>query len=461
MSLERDEGFAALQHGDIAAAVEQLETACRQMPDDYYAHMYLGAAYGQAERHANAVTVLTRAVELEPANPQARYNLGIALERAGWPQEALTAFQQALTLQPDYPKAEEAVARLQPELPRPPQNAPFTVDPLATRTMQLSSENLPPYGEPTMLGNVPPPPTFAPPGYPPGYSPGSYAETPYGAYPPPTAYQSDRFSIKDALRDWIAVLRSPQEFFRNQVGRTGFNAPLAMTITYLLVPCLAGLFSSLLMLFSAPILVPFFLIGIVFYGAMLTGGAIAEHFISSGIFHIVGRLFGNRSPYPATMRAYTYSRAPLYASYILGALIVPFVFGPIVQQSMEEDRRNEQLQSSRTRNTSEPSNPFVAPAPTDTVPGSTSESRVYRSQEPELPPMAMAGTVISLLAVGIGVIWSLVLLGIGIAHLQQLNTGAAVGTVLVGTFGPIIILGSFFVLVAFALGSLLVGAGGR
>jgi tetratricopeptide (TPR) repeat protein len=448
MSLERDEGFAALQRGDIAAAVEQLEIACQQTPDDYYAHMYLGAAYGQAEQHSNAVTVLTRAVELEPANAQARYNLGIALERAGWPQEALTAFQQALTLQPDYPKAQEAVGRLQSDLPS--LTADFTIDPLATRTMQLSSENLPRYTEPTILGEaLPIQPALPPPGF------------PYGTYPPASTFYTDRFSVKEALRDWIAVLKSPQEFFRNQVGREGFNAPLAMTITYLLVPSLAGLFASLLLLFSTPIIVPIFLFFIVFYGAMLVGSALMEHFVASGIFHLVGRLFGNRSAYNATLRAYTYSRAPLYASYVVGAILFPFVLAPFIQQGMEESRRKEELQSSRTGSVPEPSNPFTAPASPGAVPGSTGESQVYRSQEPEISPLAMAGIGIGFLAFCIGVLWSLILLGVGIAHLQRLNTGAAVGTVLLGTFGPLLILGSCFALVFFALASLAVGAGGR
>lgn len=113
MSAERDAGLEALQRGDTATAIAQLESATQQAPDDYQAHVYLGASYGQAGRHDDAVRVLTRAVQLDPANAQARYNLGIALERAGWREQAVQALQQALQLQPGYPKAQEALQMLQ------------------------------------------------------------------------------------------------------------------------------------------------------------------------------------------------------------------------------------------------------------------------------------------------------------------------------------------------------------
>ncbi|HZO87048.1 MAG TPA: tetratricopeptide repeat protein [Chthonomonadaceae bacterium] len=113
MSAELDAGLAALQRGDYATAIVSLERTCQLDPNDYNAHMYLGAAYGQSQRNDDAVRVLTQAVYLQPANAQARYNLGVALERAGWPNQALEAMQQAVTLQPNYPKAQEAIQRLQ------------------------------------------------------------------------------------------------------------------------------------------------------------------------------------------------------------------------------------------------------------------------------------------------------------------------------------------------------------
>ncbi|HZT41116.1 MAG TPA: tetratricopeptide repeat protein [Chthonomonadaceae bacterium] len=114
MSEAQEAGYQALQQGDTNTAILRLEQAVQQAPEDYLAHLYLGAAYGQAGRHGEAVQALTRAVQLEPANAQARYNLGIALERAGWREQAITALQQALQLQPDYARAREAMQRIMP-----------------------------------------------------------------------------------------------------------------------------------------------------------------------------------------------------------------------------------------------------------------------------------------------------------------------------------------------------------
>ncbi|HLK56541.1 MAG TPA: tetratricopeptide repeat protein [Chthonomonadaceae bacterium] len=112
MSVERDAGVAAFEQGDIANAITQLEAATRQDPKDFQAHLYLGAAYGQAERHMDAVNTLTQAVTIEPANAKARYNLGVAMEKAGYKEQAIAVLQQALLLQPDYTKAQEALQRL-------------------------------------------------------------------------------------------------------------------------------------------------------------------------------------------------------------------------------------------------------------------------------------------------------------------------------------------------------------
>src|ERR1051326_6858022 len=89
MSLEREAGYEALQSGDILTAIAQLERACQQNREDYEAHLYLGASYGKAGRHRDAIDILTQAVQLQPANAQARYNLGIAMESGGYKEQAI------------------------------------------------------------------------------------------------------------------------------------------------------------------------------------------------------------------------------------------------------------------------------------------------------------------------------------------------------------------------------------
>ena len=90
MSTDRDAGFQALQQRNADAAIPLLESACRQDPNDFDAFLYLGAAYGQTGRKMDAVMSVTKAVQLQPGNPQARYNLGIAMEalEATWPSQA-------------------------------------------------------------------------------------------------------------------------------------------------------------------------------------------------------------------------------------------------------------------------------------------------------------------------------------------------------------------------------------
>ena len=176
MTAERDAGFAALQQGDIPTAIAQLERACLNDPQDFQANLYLGAAYGQADRANDSVTAFTRAVQIQPENAQARYNLGVALENAGWKEQAVTVMQQALTLQPNYPQAQEALRRLQPVAPPPsiPAGMPPPQPMQPQMTPQYAAPGTAPYGAPQQpYGMAPPQQPYAPPN----------GAVPYGAPP--------------------------------------------------------------------------------------------------------------------------------------------------------------------------------------------------------------------------------------------------------------------------------------
>ena len=192
MSAETDAGLAALQNGDVAGAVTQLERATNIDPNDFQACLYLGAAYGQAGRQMDAVTILTKAVQLQPANAQARYNLAVAMESAGYREQALTAAQQAIQLQPDYPKAAEMVSRLAgaPAVPQVGFGAPapqYGAPPQQSNTMQQAygqPQNAPPtYGQPVQGQNPYGAPQITNPYQPQGAA--SYGGPPMGAQPQP------------------------------------------------------------------------------------------------------------------------------------------------------------------------------------------------------------------------------------------------------------------------------------
>ena len=173
MSADRDQGLNALQSGNAAEAVTLLERATQADPTDYQAFMYLGAAYGQAERHTDAVTALTQAVTLQPGNAQGRYNLGIAMERAGYAPQALEAYNQALQLQPDYPKAQEAAQRLQGGFAPSPG---FAAPPAGAETPLASGYASPAQGYAPLAGTETPT-QYAPQGYAP-QQPTQYAPPP-------------------------------------------------------------------------------------------------------------------------------------------------------------------------------------------------------------------------------------------------------------------------------------------
>ncbi len=112
MSVERDDGIAALQRGDVSTAVVQLEQACRLDTNDGPAHMYLADAYRQSGQDEAALGAMSRASQLQPTSPQVRYNLGVLFERVGRIEEAASAYRQALALQSEYPAAQQALQRL-------------------------------------------------------------------------------------------------------------------------------------------------------------------------------------------------------------------------------------------------------------------------------------------------------------------------------------------------------------
>ena len=195
-----------MQSGDVSGAIAQLEQANAADPNDFQTCLYLGAAYGQAERQMDAVNILTKAVQIQPANAQARYNLAVALESAGYQEQATTAARQAVQLQPDYTKAQEMVARLsgvalptsasalsagpsygQPEPPTPfePPNAygqpPQPQAPYGQPQPPLYGQQQTPYGQ---QPQAPPYGQPAPP-----YGQPAPPQQPYGGMPPAMPYQ--------------------------------------------------------------------------------------------------------------------------------------------------------------------------------------------------------------------------------------------------------------------------------
>jgi len=97
-------------------------------PDDFNAHLSLGAVLLARLNAPGAAATLRDAVRLKPGDPEAHDLLGAALNASGQAPDALREFRQALALRPDYPNAQlnladaliarrefsEAIANLRP-----------------------------------------------------------------------------------------------------------------------------------------------------------------------------------------------------------------------------------------------------------------------------------------------------------------------------------------------------------
>ena len=74
-------GTAALDRGEIAVAVAELEAAARLVPEASEIQNHLGLAYGAAGRDADALAAFRRAVALDCDNAAAVANLALAEAR--------------------------------------------------------------------------------------------------------------------------------------------------------------------------------------------------------------------------------------------------------------------------------------------------------------------------------------------------------------------------------------------
>jgi predicted O-linked N-acetylglucosamine transferase (SPINDLY family) len=92
----------ALERGDAAAALAQIENAIAIKPDDASLWCTLGAAHRHKDEMDEARHAYERAVALKPDYPQALSNLGEWCIAKGKAEEALQWFDKALACAPDF-----------------------------------------------------------------------------------------------------------------------------------------------------------------------------------------------------------------------------------------------------------------------------------------------------------------------------------------------------------------------
>ncbi len=70
-----------------------------------WAHVYLGGIYSEQGKLQEAISEVTKALQLDPEMPEAHYTLGNVYAEQGSNNEAISAYQRALALRSDYLEA--------------------------------------------------------------------------------------------------------------------------------------------------------------------------------------------------------------------------------------------------------------------------------------------------------------------------------------------------------------------
>ncbi|MBC7541498.1 MAG: tetratricopeptide repeat protein [Candidatus Sericytochromatia bacterium] len=117
-------GQALAFSGQLAAALEPLETACGLAPTLYDAHHAWGTVLVELKRPLEAIRPLMRAVKLNPAAAPTWLTLGLALAATGEDEAAVGAMAQVIACQPEdatgyHEFARHHLANGRPELAKP------------------------------------------------------------------------------------------------------------------------------------------------------------------------------------------------------------------------------------------------------------------------------------------------------------------------------------------------------
>jgi Tfp pilus assembly protein PilF len=99
-----------LQQNKLADADRHITAALVQSPDDAYNLSTLGYLKFREEKYDDALDALSRAVKLDPANPEIQNYLGVTLSHKGLRVQAETALRKAIQINPLYAPAHNNLA---------------------------------------------------------------------------------------------------------------------------------------------------------------------------------------------------------------------------------------------------------------------------------------------------------------------------------------------------------------
>jgi Flp pilus assembly protein TadD len=99
-----------LQQDKLDDAEKHIKAALAQSPDDAYDLSIFGYLKFRQEKYDDALDVLSRAVKLDPQNPEIQNYLGVTLGHKGLHTQAEAALRKAITLNPNYAAAHNNLA---------------------------------------------------------------------------------------------------------------------------------------------------------------------------------------------------------------------------------------------------------------------------------------------------------------------------------------------------------------
>jgi hypothetical protein len=453
----REQGVQALRDGEIDRAVDLLARVVIADGQDAEAQALLGVAYSQKGLHAQATRALETAIELRPQELRYQFNLGVALEQASDWNGAANAYRRVLQANPEHPQARAKLQALGSKV----QSAPVVTAPRGGAVSPSAPPNAPWLAADTLAAGpvaTGPPGTIqcaqckqwsmpglscewcsAPlkPAHHSGFSP-SRADT---AAPYAGIVHEDRFDLMQACKDWVSVLISPNSFFANQQSREGFKAPLAFLFAYLLVNlifCLPGFMAGKYpgispastpgMAVAMAIGMP---IGLAIYLGML--------FVWAGIVHGTSKLFGGQGSYAGSFRVVTYALAPLL---LLGLLSTIAVMATSPISTPAAGVRPETLRTTEGAGVNVRLARQVYPGTMPRrgpigLPGRGGDS-AHPYGRPASSPMSGANPIALIFVLAAASVY-LIYLGMGVYHVHNVSSGAAVGVSIISGIAAIVL----------------------
>jgi len=109
-------GAAYYAAAKYTPAIEAFETAVAMKPDSATVWLNIGAARNALGHVDKAVEALLKALEIDPKHRDCHYNLAIAQQKKGRPLAALAELELELALHPDHRPAVELAVHLRSAL---------------------------------------------------------------------------------------------------------------------------------------------------------------------------------------------------------------------------------------------------------------------------------------------------------------------------------------------------------